>query len=148
MNFEHDNHHEDNELFQITAMVDVVFILLAFFVLSVRFTGSERDLAMSHREAGQTSAVAQDMPAQIVIRVERARAGGVRLTLGSAALPVNGFEALTARLTQIDVPDLPVVLAADPELSVDQVAHVIEAVLASPMHKMSLSRLPDAAAAQ
>ena len=146
MNFDHGQHEEGSELFQIAAMVDVVFILLAFFVLSVRFHSSERDLAMSHREAGPSSAIAQDIPNQIVIRVGRDASGDVSLALGSASLPVNGFGALTAKLEQINMPQLPVVLAADPELSVDQVAHVIEAVLASPMNKMSLSRLSESAA--
>ncbi len=148
MKFDHDHHEPDSELFQIAAMVDVVFILLAFFVLSVRFHSSERDLAMTHHDAGPPSAVAQDMPSQIVVRVERDASGGVHMSLGSAVMPMNGYGALTARLTQINLPEMPVVLAADPELSVDQVAHVIEAVLASPMNKMSLSRLPDPAAPQ
>ena len=140
--FDRTHTEEDSELFQITAMVDVVFILLAFFVLSVRFHGQERDLAMSHRETSSAiTSTAQDMPNQIIIRVDRAE-DGVQMTLGATVLPIDGFDALTYRLEQINLPELTVVLTADPRLSVDQVARVVEAVLASPMQRMSLAELP------
>ena len=139
----HDGHDdEQDELFQVTAMVDVVFILLAFFVLSVQFHGSERDLTLGYVEAGPPSgAAAEDFPPEIVVRLAGTADHAVSITVGETPLPDDGYDELTAILTRIDVPSIPVVLAADPSLTVQQVADAMDAVLASPMTRLSLARL-------
>jgi biopolymer transport protein ExbD len=135
-------HEEEDELFQMTAMVDVVFILLTFFVLSVQFHGGERDLAMGYTQPGlPTGAAAEDFPPEILVRLARGDAGKVRISVGQTILAEDGFRDLTSVLTQINVPSIPVVIAADPRLSVQQVATAMDAVLASPMKRLSLSRL-------
>ncbi len=131
---------DSDELFQISAMVDVVFILLAFFVLSVRFTGGEHDLALGYDKASERSgASSQDLPSSIMIRLGSTPAGAVSIRVGDARLPDGGFAELTVLLTQIDLPSVPVVIEADEALSVQQVASAMDAVLASPMKRLSLS---------
>lgn len=139
MKFHRHVEEEDGELFQVAAMVDVVFILLAFFVLSVRFTGGERDLPLGYQEQSQsTGAAAQDMPAAVLVRLDATDDGAVSIRVGDAALSDNGFDELTALLKQIDLPTVPVVIEADERLSVQQVATGMDAVLASPMKRLSL----------
>ena len=142
------NAHDDadaDELFQVMPMVDVVFILLAFFVLTVRFSGGEQDLTVGATEAGQvTGAAAQDLPAEILVRVRPGAGGRLWLAVGETVLPEDGLRDLTAVMQQINVPDLPVVIAADGALSVQQVAATMDAVLAGPMKQVSLARLTPA----
>lgn len=140
MKFHRDIEEDGDELFQVSAMVDVVFILLAFFVLSVRFTGAERDLPLGYQDPSQsTGAAAQDMPATVVVSLASADDGSVSIRVGDAQLPGNGFDQLTALLEQIDLPSVPVVIEADKSLTVQQVATGMDAVLASPMKQLSLS---------
>lgn len=144
MKFNRHTEEESDELFQVSAMVDVVFILLAFFVLSVRFTGGERDLPLGYQEQSQsTGAAAQDMPAAVLVRLDQAEGGAVSIRVGDALLPDDGFEQLTALLEQIDLPTVPVVIQADAGLSVQQVATGMDAVLASPMKRLSLASRED-----
>ena len=144
MNFDFEQgHEEEEELFQVTAMVDVVFILLAFFVLSVQFHGSERDLALGYTPTeAPRGAATDDFPPEILVRLLRVDDQTVRIMVGQTRLPENDFGQLTAMLRRINVSHIPVTLAADPRLSVQQVATAMDAVLASPMKRLSLSRLP------
>ena len=43
--------HTVEDTFQMAAMVDIVFILLAFFVMATRFHQPEHDLEMGYRKA-------------------------------------------------------------------------------------------------
>lgn len=140
MNFHREPQEETSERFQVSAMVDVVFILLAFFVMSVRFTGGERDLTLGYQDQTQsTGASAEDLPAAVRVRFNATESGAVAIRVGDSALPDNGFDDLTALLTQIDLPRIPVVIESDADLSIQQVATGMDAVLASPMKRLSLS---------
>lgn len=140
MRFDHEPDEESRDLFQVSAMVDVVFILLAFFVMSVQFTGGERDLVLGYQAQTQsTGASAEDLPAAVRVRFTPTPTGAVAIRVGDSVLPHDGFDDLTALLTQIDLPRIPVVIEADAALTVQQVATGMDAVLASPMKRLSLS---------
>lgn len=139
MKFNQEPNDENKELFDVSAMVDVVFILLAFFVMSVQFTGGERDLALGYQaQTESTGASAEDLPAAVRVRFTATPSGAVAIRVGDSALPDDGFDSLTALLTQIDLPSIPVVIEADDALTVQQVATGWDAVLASPMKRLSL----------
>ena len=145
MNFQ-DRHGADTEKpFEVTAMVDVVFILLAFFVLTVRFTGGERDLPVGYSNLDPPAdASVQDLPSEVLVRARPSAEGGVWLAVGQTVLEEDGFDVLTETLNYLNLPELPVVIAAHGDLSVQQVAALMDAVLASPMSRMSLARLDQA----
>ena len=135
---------DDAGLFEVTAMVDVVFILLAFFVLTARFTGGERELGLGVAEAPATETSGLepgDLPTQLVVRARASGGGGVGLSLGGRPLPDGGFAELTDLLRELDLPGVPVVVAADPALTVQQVATTLDAALAGPGGAVSLARL-------
>jgi biopolymer transport protein ExbD len=140
--------HEDDTVviqLQIIPMVDVVFTLLAFLVLGTQLKMPERDFAVGYREAALSSgAEARDFPAAVVVQL-RQTAEGVAITMGQARLPNDQFDAIRAKLAEINMPALDVVLMADPALTVDQVAQAMDAALASPMKRISVSRLAVAA---
>ena len=147
MRFTPDQPEDAGDLLKAPAMVDVVFILLAFFVMATQFMAPERDFTMGHREAGAGGgAVREDFPSTIQVRLERADAG-VAITVGQARLPHNNYDAIRAKLTQINMPGIGVLILADPSLRVGDVARALDAALASPMKKVSVAKLAVKAAA-
>jgi biopolymer transport protein ExbD len=123
----------------LTAIVDTVFILLSFFVLTATF-GHERDVAVGMEPASQAGAVAAsaDLPRQIVVRLNADAADGrVHISVGDHAL--SDFASITAKLSEIDLPAVPVVIAADERLGIEHVVRAMDAVLASPMRRLSLA---------
>lgn len=138
---------EKNEYeFQMTSFVDVIFVLLSFFVLGTTFVAAERDFELGYREGMLgPGARAEDFPEQVRVELRRA-GGGVGIRVGRAALADNDFAGLRAKLTEINMPALGVLVLAEDDLSVDQVARAMDAALASPMKKISVSNLARAPA--
>jgi biopolymer transport protein ExbD len=136
---------ERNEYeFQMTSFVDVIFVLLSFFVMGSSFVSLERDFAMGYSEAqGRTAARAEDFPSNIVVEL-RDKGDKVGIAVGSARMADNDFVAITGTLQRINMPDLNVLVRPDATLTVQQVAQAVDAVLASPMKKVSLANLPAA----
>ena len=124
---------------QMVAMVDVVFILLSFFVLASEFRATERDYCLGYSSAGLSpGAHREDFPKSLVIRLTPEGAAA-QITVGQAKLGPDQFGAITTKLAEVNMPDLPVVIVADVNLSVDQVAKALDAALMSPMKKVSVS---------
>lgn len=132
------------ELFQLTAMVDVVFILLSFFILAAEFTAPERDFAAAYRDSTPPrNTASRDLPDFVPVRLTREDGGkGVVIQMAAARLKTNDFDGIRRKLREINLPRLDVRIMADPALSVDQVAKALDAVLASPMKNVSVSKLP------
>ena len=131
---------------QIVPMIDIVFTLLAFLVMATQIRLPERDFAMGYRQMTLArGATAQDFPAAVIVQL-RGTAEGVAITVGQARLPNDQFDAIRAKLAEINMPDLDVVIMADPALTVDRVARAMDSALASPMKRVSVSRLTTAQA--
>ncbi len=141
MRFTPEPSEDTGDLLKAPAMVDVVFILLAFFVLATQFLVPERDFTMGHREAGTGGgAVREDFPSIIQVRLRRTDAG-VAITVGRARLPHDNYDAIREKLSQINMPAIGVLILADPSLRIDDVARALDAALASPMKKVSVAKL-------
>ena len=141
MRFTPEPSEEAGDLLKAPAMVDVVFILLAFFVLATQFLVPERDFTMGHREAASGGgAVREDFPSIIPVRLMRTDAG-VAITVGRARLPHDNYDAIRAKLAEINMPGIGVLILADPSLQIDHVARALDAALASPMKKVSVAKL-------
>ena len=141
MRFTPEPSEETGDLLKAPAMVDVVFILLAFFVLATQFLVPERDFTMGHREAASGGgAVREDFPSIIPVRLMRTDAG-VAITVGRARLPHDDYDAIRAKLAEIDMPGIGVLILADPSLRIGDVARALDAALASPMKKVSVAKL-------
>ena len=126
---------------QLAAMADIVFILLAFFVLTSTLRMAERDFAMGYEKQQQASGLQRsDLPRHVPLTMER-RGADVIIAIGQTTLPAGDYDAITAALSEINLPELTVLLIADPALSVDAVAMAMDAVAASPMKRISLATL-------
>jgi len=154
MRFLADNEEDRHPALQMVPMVDIVFQLLAFFVLSAQFRQfrqSERDFSMGYGESAPPgrAAAAEDLPTHIPVLLQRS-GENVTITIGQARLPENDFDAIRVKLAKINMPAMGVRILADADLSVDQVARALDAVLASPMRNVSIGKLttgpPDRAA--
>ncbi len=135
----------DSDLLDLTSMVDVVFILLAFFVITARFFSAEVDLTLgADSEAPSVQGLSpEDLPSEILV-VLRTAEDGVAIQLGQRELAINGFDDLTGLLNELDMEQVPVRIASDPTLSVDQLASAMDAVLAGPGDQISLAELSNA----
>ena len=136
-------HEDDTSVIQlqIVPMIDIVFTLLAFLVMGTEVRRPERDFAMGYRQMTLArGAMAQDFPTAVVVQL-RGTPEGTAITVGRAQLPNDRFDAIRTKLTEINMPDLDVVIMADPALTVEHVARAMDAALASPMKKVSVSRL-------
>jgi len=126
-----------HRVFQMTAMVDMVFILLAFFVMASQFNKAEKDFATGAAESSlPAGAVTEDFPSEIPVHLRRV-GERISITVGHND-PVTDLAALTDKLCEINMPQIGVVVLADGGLSVEQVAAAVDAVLGSPMKKVSL----------
>lgn len=149
VDFEDNSNDRTDEPLNMTSMVDVVFILLAFFVLSTRFIDAEHDLAMSHTEqaVNQRGASSEDLPPQVTIRLWPGETNRMRVSIGQIELVGDQgddaavFAGITAKLEEINLPEVKVVIASHPDLAMSEVAKAVDAVMASPMRQLSLSRL-------
>ena len=137
MRFETSTERDDSPV-NMTTLVDVVFILLSFFVLTAKF-GHERDVTVGSEPPTQTGHADRnaDLPQRIVVQLAPG-AGEAQPRIVVAQSVLSDFPSLTAKLAEIDLPQTPVVIAADDRVSVEHVARAMDAVLASPMKRLSL----------
>ena len=141
MNFNSKTDNGEDDVFAMTAMVDVVFILLAFFVMATRIELPEQEFSLKYEQVNLAQGLtAEDLPEMIPVQLRKSD-GGVKITVGQAELPRDDYDALRAKLVEINLPQITVMISAEPNLAVDEVAKAMEAVLQSPMRKLSMSEL-------
>ncbi|MFK7961262.1 MAG: biopolymer transporter ExbD [Phycisphaerales bacterium] len=128
-------------MFDITSMVDVVFILLAFFVLTAKFFDAERDVEIGASAMRGAGIVSGDLPPEILVRLAQLDGETVAISLGERMLPAGDFDALRDRIRDLDLPGVPVVLAIDPALDVQVAVRGLEAVQAGQARVVSFARL-------
>src|SRR5688572_29931123 len=144
MKFHANEPEEDAEdLLNLTSMIDVVFTLLAFFIITVRIFGVERDAAVG--AAGRAGAAQQlvkgDLPDAVMIRLVENAAAASKMTIEIGGQTFDDPAAITRQLADINLPEVPVVFACSPNLTVEQVTGAVDAALSSPMRKVSLRAL-------
>lgn len=143
MMFKQRSEMHTDEVFELTPMVDVVFILLSFFVISAQMYGNEHDVAMRYRTMTQTQGLAQgDLPPAVVITLRNLEGHRVGITLGQREMLPGDYAAITQTLDQINLPQLPVVVQAQGDVLIQEVTKTVDAVLASSMKQVSLAKSP------
>ena len=134
--------HND-EPFEMTAMVDVVFILLTFFIVSAQMFGDEHDIAMHYQTAAQSQGLADgDLPPAVVITLQNLNAHTVGIRIGQQDIQPGDYSSITETLSKINLPQLSVIVQAQGNVLIAEVSKAIDAVLASPMKQVSLSKSP------
>lgn len=118
---------------QMTALMDVVFLLLCFFVTSSVFSQWETEVSIALPTA-KSATVPGRMPGEIIINLSE----GGKITVNGQQLTARD---VTARLTRIAklYPGQPVVIRADRATSYDSLMGVIDACRAADVWNFSLA---------
>lgn len=118
---------------QMTSLMDVIFLLLCFFVTTSVFSQWETEVALSLPTA-KSSTVPGRMPGEIILNV---RADGIVTVNGQTLTP----DEVTARLARIAklYPGQPVVIRADKKTSYEALMGVIDACRAADVWNFSLA---------
>lgn len=118
---------------QMTSLMDVIFLLLCFFVTTSVFSQWETEVALSLPTA-KSSTVPGRMPGEIILNV---RADGIVTVNGQTLTP----DEVTARLARIAklYPGQPVVIRADKKTSYESLMGVIDACRAADVWNFSLA---------
>ena len=135
---------ESEDLLNLTSMIDVVFTLLAFFIITVRVFGVERDAAIgaAGKAGGQVAQLEKgDLPDAVMIRLVESPSAATKLAIEIGGQHFEDPAAITRQLSEINLPEVPVVFASSPNLTVEQVTGAVDAALQSPMKKVSLRAL-------
>jgi biopolymer transport protein ExbD len=106
--------------FQLTPMIDVVFLLLCFFVTSQIFAQWEAEIDITLPTA-QTSEAPQRLPGEIIINI---RANG-EVVVNSRVLDGEALGAMLARLAKM-FPGQPVLIRADKAAAFEHVIAVLD----------------------
>jgi biopolymer transport protein ExbD len=107
--------------FQVTPMIDVVFLLLCFFITTAVFSQWEYavDIVLPTASSGQ---IPDRLPGEVIVNVNRA---GV-ITINSNVLTPEDLINRLTRLARL-FPGQPIVVRADRETAYHQVMTVVDA---------------------
>lgn len=118
---------------QMTALMDVIFLLLCFFVTTSVFSQWESEIAIALPSA-KSATVPGRMPGEIILNVS-----------SQGMVTINGqvltLEDLTSRLSRLSklYPGQPVVIRADKETSYESLVAVIDACRTADVWNFSLA---------
>ena len=111
---------EEDDGINITPMLDVVFIMLIFFIVTTSFV-KERGLEVSRPSTAPPKEVKQD-EGPIVVRID----GGSFIILEGRILEPGAVAANLER-ARAERPDSPLIVAANPEADTDALVTVLDA---------------------
>jgi len=114
---------DEHENFQInlTSLIDVVFLLLIFFMVATSFLDPEKEIGIELPEA-QSGVAAEQMPDEIIINVLR----DGRLIVSGTEVDRTGLRSALERAARLD-PDTPVTIRGDRQVAHEQVVGVMDA---------------------
>lgn len=136
----------------LTSMIDVVFLLLIFFVLTTDFKEPEKQLPTNISGSGAISGeIVQTQEerdlGKIVARVIVNAAGKIEYAInGSRVESLQDVEATFVALQEID-PDVPVVVDPDTEAPLESVLDVYDCARRAGLAKIKFAASPEALAA-
>ena len=117
----------------LTPMIDIVFLLLIFFMVGTKFSEWERKMELDLPEAGAASASAPEVNARVVTVLKN---GNILLD----ERPIDGLERLTSLLIEQrnDDPNICVRIRADAKNDWDRVASVLGACEAADIRTLDV----------
>ena len=132
MNFRRKSRRRSQGL-EMTALMDVIFLLLCFFVTTSVFSQWESEIAITLPSA-KSATVPGRMPGEIILNVS---AGGMVSVNGQ----VLSLEELSKRLSRLSklYPGQPVVIRADRATSYESLVAVIDACRSADVWNFSLA---------
>lgn len=133
---------EELPAINLTSMIDVLFLLIIFFMVGTRFSESERQIQLTlPKSSSPTSMAAQPAPKVVTMYSDGS------IELDGQRLNTNQLTSALAPAVQ-NYPDLRVQLRADAGGSVMQASQVMEAISRAGVKNvgwtMTASRMPNA----
>lgn len=128
-------HLDDEPVLNLTAMLDIMFLLIIFFMLGTKFVeDEERSLKFKVPTVVDRAGALTPAPAKKIVNVDRE--GKVTLDHKTLTLP-----ELTAVLTKArkEYPDLPVLVRGDARLDLQHVTEVLNACKQAGVKDMGLT---------
>ena len=119
----------------LTSLIDVVFLLLIFFMVATTFLDPEREISIELPEAA-TATVREDAPREIVINVLRDGS----LSVNGEALDRAALEAALKRAAASDA-DTPVTIRGDRLVHHEDVVGVMDACGAAGLSNLAVGTL-------
>jgi biopolymer transport protein ExbD len=132
-------HIDDEPILNLTAMLDVMFLLIIFFMLGTKFVeDEERNIALNVPAVSDSRNVLAKAQTCNVIHVDND--GNITLGNGSRQTQVS-LEELTAQLTsaQKECPNLGVVIRGDADNKLQRMAEVLNACKQAGVRDLNLT---------
>jgi biopolymer transport protein ExbD len=107
--------------FQVTPMIDVVFLLLCFFITTAVFSQWENEVDIVLPTA-RSARVPERLPGEVIVNVDR----DGRITVNQNTLAPDDLQARLARLAKL-FPGQPIVIRADRATAYEHVMAVVDA---------------------
>ncbi len=131
MNF--NRHEEELPSFQMTAMMDVIFLLLCFFITSTVFSQWEYQVDLTLPSA-KSSQMPVRLPGEIILNVSQ---DGV-VTVNQRALSAEELDALLHKVATY-LPGQPIIIRADKGTSYEEFIKVVDACRLKGISNLSLA---------
>lgn len=126
-------HHEEAPALNLTPMIDILFLLIIFFMVGSKFTEMERSVDLDVPQVGDMGALTA-APEKKVINIFR----DGRVMLGTQEVNLEDLQAhLTA--SQAEYQDLGVLVRGDSDVPFQQVATVLTTVRQAGIAEMAIS---------
>jgi biopolymer transport protein ExbD len=122
----------------LTSLIDVVFLLLIFFMVATTFLDPEREIGIE-LPAAENATVSEEVPDEIIINVARDGA----LSLGGAPVDRAGLDAALKRAAASD-PTTPVTIRGDRMVHHEDVVGVMDACGAAGLSNLAVGTLDPA----
>lgn len=119
--------------FQIAPMIDVIFILLAFFITTQIFSRWEMEIDVKLPTA-ETGKMPKRLPGEIIVNVLR----DGTMTVNQRALSESDLRSLLNRIVAI-FPGQPVLIRADRQTSYEHVVHVLDVCRKADVYNISFA---------
>ena len=125
-------HHEDEAEINITPMLDIVFIMLIFFIVTTSFV-KEKGLEVSRSSNAPPKQIEQTK-GPIVVKID----GSSNITLKGRMLEPKAVQANLER-EKAEKPDSPLIVAAHPDADTESLVVILDAAKAVDIASVSVA---------
>jgi biopolymer transport protein ExbD len=128
-------HLDDEPVLNLTAMLDIMFLLIIFFMLGTKFVeDEERSLKFKVPKVVDRAGALTAAPAKKIVNVDREG----KVTLDQKTLTLPELTAVLAKARK-EYPDLPVLVRGDARLDLQHVTEVLNACKQAGVKDMGLT---------
>lgn len=121
--------------FQLAPMLDVVFLLLIFFIVTQTFSLTEQDLSVKVPSAQQANKTDSRLLNEIILNVRKDGA----VTINREVFPLEQLSKKMMRLAQAGADKTPVLIRGDADCSYQSIINVVDECLKARIYNIRFS---------